>query len=319
MVNSKVGVFLFIGRDNYLKEKAIGDLSASILDNASKDLDRKVFHGQDAECKDIIDYITTIPFFSSKRLAVIKNFERLPKECRARLINYIKKPVPSTYLVLETDDDVILKEHDDIARHINVRYFNAPKGAELASWMKAFIQASGKRIDEDALTAISQVQGRDLLSLKQELEKLIAFVGERGEIGARDVEEIVGKGLIASAFDLAEAVEKKDIDEALKVCSELLKAGKRHHEIVGLLCWHLKRTFKAKSLQLEGAGNSEIAEILRIGRRYADGFFRQLKDVDITKIKQRMSILLEADLDMKRSKYGPALVLEFALIRLCLG
>jgi DNA polymerase III delta subunit len=32
-----------------------------------------------------------------------------------------------------------------------------------------------------------------------------------------------------------------------------------------------------------------------------------------------MKILLETDLDIKRSRYDPAIALEFAVIKLCLG
>ena len=37
------------------------------------------------------------------------------------------------------------------------------------------------------------------------------------------------------------------------------------------------------------------------------------------KIKESLDILLEADLDIKRSRLNPVLVLEVAIIRLCLA
>ena len=51
--------FLFIGEDGYLKDKAMEDLAASILDGSSKQLDYKVFYGSQADTKDVLDYITT--------------------------------------------------------------------------------------------------------------------------------------------------------------------------------------------------------------------------------------------------------------------
>jgi len=58
---------------------------------------------------------------------------------------------------------------------------------------------------------------------------------------------------------------------------------------------------------------------LKIGRRYADEFFKQANSMTLPQAMSRLAILLEADLDIKRTKFDPNLVLEFAIIRLCLS
>ena len=72
MVNTKASVFLFAGDDTYLKEKAIKDLTSSILDGSSKDLYYKVFYGGEVEPTEIIDQIDTIPFLARRRLVVLR-------------------------------------------------------------------------------------------------------------------------------------------------------------------------------------------------------------------------------------------------------
>jgi DNA polymerase III delta subunit len=58
---------------------------------------------------------------------------------------------------------------------------------------------------------------------------------------------------------------------------------------------------------------------LGINRRYAPEFFREAKRTDMGRIRSSLKALLEADLDIKRTRFDPETVLEFAVMRLCLG
>lgn len=316
MVKSQV--FLFIGDDKYQKEKAIQLLSSELLGNSSKELDHKVFYGADSDAREILDYINTIPFLADKRFVVIKDFEKMPQEFKSRLIEYIKKPLKSTCLVLESKDDSILKEYGLITRYANVRRFGELTGHELDSWIKKFLAGLGKKIEPDAILILKELQGRNLLGLTQELEKLASFTGKKEEIKAEDVEEVVGKSLVLSTFDLADAIGEKRLDRAMKLGYGLILAGKKEYEIIGLLCWHFKRILRAKSLQARGQRDNAIAGMLKVSRKYSDGFFKQVESLGVPQLRSKIRVLLEADLDIKRTKYDPTLILEFAIIRLCL-
>ena len=315
----KPSAFLFIGEGGYLKDKAVEDLAASLLDGSSRQLDYKVFYGSEADTREVLDYITTIPFLASKRVAVIKEFEKLPKEDISRIVTYLKKPSKSTCLVLDTKDDSLLKEHGDITHYVNVQRFGILSDYEVFSWIKQFLAPKNKSIKEDAARELKELQGGNLSMLAQELEKLVSFIGDKETIELSDVEELVGKTPTLSAFDLTAAIEKCRMNEAIDIISDLLLGDKKHYEIIGLLCWHFNRLFKAKTLQAKGEDNARIAGSLRISRRYSADFFKQLEGFSMDQIRSKLRILLEADLDIKRSRFDPALVLEFAVIRLCLS
>jgi len=319
MVNSKFPVFLFIGNDSYLKEKAIEDLTSSLLDHSSRQLDYKIFYGGETEAREILDYVTTFPFLAARRLAFVKDLEKLPPEFKAPLVAYVKKPLKSTCLILESKDSSILDEYGELSKYVNINRFDGLKDSEALSWVKKFLASRDKKIENDAALLLREMRGQDLLSLTQELEKLIAFIGERDCIKVSDVEEVVGRSLIASAFDLTDAIGKKDIEDALRIVSDLISAGKKHYEIIGLLSWHVKRLLRAKMLQAKGQTDSHIVNLLKLSRRYSDQFFKQLRLIQIPQMRSKMAVLFEADLDIKRTKFDPTLVLEFAIIKLCLS
>ena len=321
MVNPGPAVFLFVGSDSYSKEEAIKRLKLSVLDSSSRELDYKVFDGADAEACDILDYISTIPFLASKRLVVIKNFEKLPPEDNARLIAYIKNPAKSTCLILDAEGDSVIKEYPQISRHVILKRFGGLTDSQFQSWAKEILSSMGeaKEIAPDAVKTLKELYGDDLGSISQELQKLSSFVGERRRIDVSDVEEIAGRNLNASAFDLTDAIGANDLKKALSIISELIMLGKKHYEIVGLLCWQMKRLFKGRMLMERGVAEAQIANMLKIGRRYQDAFFGSLKASSLAQIELKMSVLLETDLDIKKSRFDPALALEFAVIKLCLG
>lgn len=314
-------VFLFAGNDDYSKEQAIKKLKTSLLDSSSCELDYKVFDGGQTNSRDILDYVSTIPFLASKRLAVIKNFNDFSDEDNERLSVYIKNPVKSTCLILDAEDDSFIRKYPQAASSILVSRFGELTETQFQSLAKEVLSSIGdkKDITPDAARALKELYGGDLGSISQELRKLYSFVGARARIGIEDVEEVSGRNLNASAFDLTDAIEAGDLQKALAIISELILLGKKHYEIVGLLCWQMKRLFRGRVLLEKKNSDAQIANAVKISRRYQDRFFKQLKGLSLSGIESNMQVLLEADLDIKRTRYDPALALEFAVIKLCLG
>ena len=319
MVASSPAVFLFIGSDSYSKERAVESLVADISKGAPKELEYKVFHGRDADPSDILDHIRTTPLFSEKRLILIRDAGQMSSEGIGLLVGTLKDFPRSTSLVFDFEDDSILKDHPALAKAASVKMFGELKGQRLISWATDLVSSrSGKIIENDAIHLLAELKGALPINLVGELEKLMAFTGERKVIKASDVEEAVGRSASASAFDLSWEIGRKDASGALRLVSDLMRSGKRPHEIVGILSWHLKRVLRALVLRRDGRPDHEIAREIRIRRDDSDIFFRQLGAFGIDGVKSKIEILLSADLDIKRTRYDPGLLLEFAIIRLCL-
>lgn len=317
MVNPTPPVFLFIGEERYLKDKTINDLRSSLVGNSSGELDYKVLYAPDTSAEEILDCASTIPFFSSRRLIVVKDFERLPKEDVERLLAYIKTPNEHTCLVLDAKTDDIVKRNPALARHARVVRFSGLTGAELSSWIAKSASSRGKTIEPDAIETLRDGQSGGLLGLSQELEKLAAFTGRREKITKDDVERVVGKNIIASTFDIAKAVGEKNISRAMAITHELVSSGKKPHEIIGMIAWYFKAMAKIKALTSDGRTEFYISQILKMSRSRVRELMTQADVYSSDQVGAKLGILLDADLAIKRAKYLPALILEFAIIRLC--
>lgn len=320
MVALSPAVFLFVGRDPYSKERAVESLGERISKGAPKDLEYKVFHGEDSDPNDILDHIKTASLFSEKRLILIRDAGAMSSEGIGLLAGALKDLPQSTCLVFDFEDDSVLKAQPALASAASVKMFGELSGQGLITWAADLVSSrSGKTIESGAIRLLAELKGALPIDLAGELEKLMAFTGERKAIKASDVEEIVGRSSSASAFDLSWAIGRKDAFCALEIVSSLFGSGKRPHEILGILSWHLKRVLRALVLKRDGRSDREIAREVRIRRDDFDIFFRQLGEFNIDGVKKKMDVLLSADLDIKRSRYDPGLALEFAIIKLCLA
>jgi len=318
MVTINSAVIFLVGDEKYLKEKAVSEIKSALLDSACGELDYKVLHGAETSADEILDCASTIPFFSSKRLVVVKEFQKLSKEDTPRLISYIKNPSKHTCLVFDLEDDDILEKDPSLNKHVKVLKFTDLTDLEISKWITRYLSSKGKGIEEDALEILKELQGGNLLNLSHEVDKLVTFIGSRHEITKDDVEALVGKSFVVSAFDIADAVGSRDTSRAIEIVYELLESGKRPYEIVGLLSWHFKRIVKAKMLLSKGRTEYSVTQDLRISRKNSFAFFTQVQSFSMDDISSKMEMLLEADLGIKRARYSPSMVLEFAVIRLCL-
>ncbi|MDO8535910.1 MAG: DNA polymerase III subunit delta [Candidatus Omnitrophota bacterium] len=319
MVTASPSVFLFVGREKYLKERAINELRSRSLDSSSGELDYKVLYGADTTADEIINSSTTIPFFSSKRLIVIKDFDKLSKEDTSKVITYIKNPSQHTCLIIDSDGSSILKDEPSITRYAKVLKFAPLSDNELSVWIRKYLSIQDKTIEDDALDMLKESKGSDLLNLSRELDKLITFINKRKSVSCDDVGNLVGKSVVASAFDIASAIGDKNAAKAIKIAHELISSGKKPYEIIGILSWFFKRALKAKLLLDAGDSESLVEQKLRINKRSAEEFFTHVHSFSAKSMESKLRVLLDADLGIKRPRYSTSLTMEFAVIKLCLG
>ena len=121
MVKHNHSVSLFIGQDSYLIDDAVKKISAAMLDKSSIEFDYKLLYGAETDAAEILSYANTAPFASSKRVVVVKDFEKLSSDDKSRIVSYARTPFESTCLILESREDSVQKECADLARFADIR------------------------------------------------------------------------------------------------------------------------------------------------------------------------------------------------------
>lgn len=134
---------------------------------------------------------------------------------------------------------------------------------QLAKWA----DKSGKKLSLPVASKIIYYCGTNLQTLKNELDKLIAYTGEREEIDIKDVEKIVVKKLEAKIFDLMDFVILGNLDKAYGMLYKLFALKEDPRTIVRLLGNSYVDIYRARVTSESGGNMKDTADFFKYGNR----------------------------------------------------
>ena len=195
------------------------------------------------------------------------------------------------------------------------------------------IAQSGKAIEPQAREMILARAGEDLRELRQEIDKLLLFVGEERTIRVTDVDAVMtdhGEGWV---FDLTRALGDRNAALALGELARLMAQGEPALKILGAVAAELRRLLAARYLQ-----TTELSRLWKRGMRYeqfqqtvlrqgqplltrnpyADYMcFQRAELFSLAELRAHMERLFDADYRLKSSGAQPQLVLERLILAMC--
>jgi|GEM_PF-5771141 len=220
------------------------------------------------------------------------------------------------------------------------------------------LKKAGKEISEEVLTLLEEKVGRDAGKFLGELEKLIAFTGDRARIEAEDIGNLVSYSRVEKIFDISEALGKRDMAGTIKLMNRFFETESRvgaplqllghiYNQVRGWLQARYImdragvtmppgmqdfRSIKAVVAPLMGQA-TEVAPLPlpdRDGETFLSDFytgnpnryiflFRKAANYRTEELEEAVALLEKADLRIKSSGMRPGLILEQTLISICKG
>lgn len=315
-------IYVFLGRENVIKEEALRELREKVLSEGPADLNYSIFYPDRITPVEFRDAVDTQPFLTAKRLVVVKDIERLPEAAADSIVNYSKNPSRQTVLVLMSQLEP--SEFNgrnagfflDVSRLSIVRVFERLNEEKLLRYLSNKAALDKKTISEEAVKLLIEKAGDNLTVLEMALEQLIAYAGTEREIKKTDVEAIVGRVFDETVFTLTRAIYRKEAQKALAILAVLFRDAVRPEMIIGAIGAELRRIKKVKIFMVKGKNYWHIQKELKISR----GVLNELKsvagDMEFEEIKRYFSCLIKADYDCKNKNIDKRLILEILVVKL---
>ncbi len=303
--------FIIVGDDTYLRDKEEKKIRDKFLSREEIDLNYAVYPPEDFG--KALDDLGTSPFLSEKRVAVIRDYDKLPEEGASSVIKYLEKPSPTGVLVLTSGAEFRKKAaYKKIAGHVTEISADKLTSNKVKAGIRKFFSKEGIEISPDAVDLIFDLKGADASSIINEIEKLAAFSG--GErIETEHVERMVGRSVTETVFKLVDALGAGDMKMVFRVLNDLSAQKKQIPEIIGYLAWYIRTIQKIKFLSARGAG---MDEMVRSAGKAAYRTAPVARKYTSSKIGKWLEFILEAETDYKKGRKTPALALEMLVVKL---
>lgn len=317
-------VYLVRGEDPVLLSEATSALIAGVLPNEEPALFVEEFVIDPADgsaLAALLDACLTPPFLTELRIVVGRNAGAIDSDGGSRIVRYLDDPLDTTVLVLLSGGGTIPpKLVAAIKKTGEVVEAGLPRqGRDRTAWLVERLRRAPVSLDVAAANLLGQHLGEDMGRLGGILEILSGAYGEGASIGVEQLEPFLGDAGGIAPWDLTEAIDQGDAATSLALLHRMMTGGDRHPLVV-LATLH---RHYGQMLRLDGAGcrnEVEAAQVLGLkGSTYpAKKALAQAGRLGSDRIRRAISLLAQADLDLRGQKSWPGtLVMEVLVARLC--
>ena len=291
-------VYALVGHDRTLRNDALADVLRE-LPGAAEVLSPTRVDGVDADLAEVLDEVRTPSLLGDRRVVIVDDADSFITANRSALERYCANPSDSGSLILACNT---LARNTRLYKAVNstgkVVFCNPPKGREVVPWIIQRANSThDKRIAPRAAETLREHVGDAPGVLDAELGKLVAYVGERAEITAADIDALIGHHREEKVFAVTDAMSSGDTETALRQWEQVLATDRAApaRAIAGM-AWGIRRLLEARRDWEQGAGVRELAR-----RMYTDPgvLQRRLERLTVRQLEEQQRDLLSADLAVK--------------------
>jgi DNA polymerase-3 subunit delta len=309
-------IYLLYGEESYMIRECKKMLVSAIAGEDTMNL----FVSEEGmpELKTLKNFLDTFPLFADYRLAVINDsglfskasdgFDELLKNLpETAIIIFAEKKVDkrvALFKMLSKLDAYIceLKEADDRTRQL---------------FVIGRLKAAGKKITQDTYNELVRREGESMENLSSELEKLIAFSGDRELITTDDIEAICSPHPEDRIFAMIDSAIDGDRKKAMELYYDLLALKVPPVKIISILGGQCNKLYLAS--QMQGGSQAEIAAALKIPPFAAGRLLQKSRRAGESKLLSMLSACVDHEYMVKSGRMEETVAAERLIVMLCSG
>lgn len=324
-------LYLFYGREVYLVEKAVENLKLN-LNEGMADFNFTVIDGRETSYEKCLSAIETLPFMDDFRVVCIKEFELLKKKKNfsqqeeTLFLELLTKLPETTILVMSISENVDKKKiiYKNIKKYGQICECNKLSDMDLLKLARGIFEKKDVAIENsEVLYFLDSTGYRDrnseltLNDVKNEIDKLIAYVGSEKKITKSVIDELSRNRIENDIFKLIDFINTKNSKKAMKILNDMLNDGESILGIFAMMHKQIKLLMQVKTLQNKGLNNNKIVSDLKIRQFMANKLIKQVKYYDINSLIKMGNYISESDYNIKNGLIKDNLAIEILVAQFC--
>jgi DNA polymerase III subunit delta len=301
-------LYLFHGEEPYLVEQAVDRVRRRV----GKGTAVQTFSVGEDSLDRVLETWGVPSLFTAASLVVLKRAERLKAADRERLEREADFRDANQPLVVCAQGrvDVTQKFFARCAKVGFVAEFRPPFANQVPAWAQRFARERKVTLTEEAATLLADLVGSDLFALANEIDKLVAFVMPKTEVDADAVTTCVGQLPTSTVFDLADALGRRDRQQALALLRQVLVDERDALPVLQALVSHFRRLWRVKELVASGAAEMQIERATGLRGMRLRAMLGQCRLFSIADLRGLFHRAADMDLTFKSSRLSPAALFD---------
>ncbi len=312
-------VVLLAGPEEFLIEFYLNRIIDLAVPADLRDFNLDIFHGADVQAGRVLELARAFPMMAERRVVAVKDIHKMSSPDLNALYDYCRSPNPATCLVLTSSDSGRPKQAVAKIQKIAEVFPCKPiYENQIGAWIEFEVKQRGYRIDPEAVQLLAMQVGTKLRDLKNELDKIILYIGDRKEITSSDVSAVAGVGKEYSIFALQNALGEKQLRQALQIYRNI-----KIHVPVQVILSQLSRFFHniliAYGFRPGQAQDRELASATGISPYFVRDLHKFKRRYTVQEIENALENLRQVDYSLKNFRIQEDVLMEQLLIQIVKG
>jgi len=324
--NNLQNVYLFYGAEEYLIKYYINAIANQIVSEENKELNYVFFDGK-TDTDTIIANCETLPIFSEKKVVIARNSGLFKskkgdtadkssdkKSTKDKLSEYLEKIPEYTCLIfVESEIDKRMKLVNIIKKYGLIVELAFQKPADLVKWVIKVFKSYNKNIDQMSASYLVENSEYSMTELLNEIEKIVNFTGDKGQINVSDIESICNKSIKSRIFDLTDAISEGNISKALILLNDMAALKEPMQKVLFMIIRQIRMVYRIKLLKQKGVREDAIAKQMGLTPFIASKVMNISRNMKIEVLEKAMYYSLELDESIKTGKISDRIAIELLI------
>lgn len=313
--------YLLYGDEDYLKKNFKDRLLKALVEEGDT-MNYSYYEGDSIDLLDVKDVADTMPFFSERRVIHIEDsgLFNSSSDDVAKFAEYlVDAPDYCIFIFVESSIDkrrAMFKAVDSLNGACEM---TPPNERQLGQWIASKLKPLGKTMNSVAYTEFMERTSDSMNVMATELEKLIAYSGDREEITRADVDAIVTVRIETKVFDMINSMVAGNLKDVLKHYHDMLAARESAMKILAIIVKQFRQMLTIKEMYSRGESIDEIADRVKIKDFFVKKNLNLSRDMSVETMKSLLRDAADYEKKFKSGQLDENLTVELLMIKYVKG
>lgn len=307
--------YLFYGKDRARIQKEI----QKIVKAAGNDCDLIYYDLKQNKMSEVLQEVTTFPFFSSSKVVVVRNCDFLAQgnldfdtEAFEQFLNH---PILENMMILTGEFekcDGRKKIVKLVQKTCRTKVFPLLDERQLRTYIIEMCREFNIKLSNDNLNLLVSLLPTDTALIDQQLEKLACYPNEINEEVLR---ALILRNLEDNVFALSESILKGKFKKAYSLYKDMITLSYEPVYLLAVIASQLRFAYQVKVCMMQMMGEESIASYLKAHPYRVKLTMQMLNYVSIERIMHLLDSCFICDSDIKSGKRDKYMAFELFLIQ----